>query len=79
MGVRDEGSKEEIALKGIEATEDFFRKIHMPTTMTELGIQPTEEEMELMAHKCSIASGGKKGSAKVLVEEDMLAIYKMAK
>ncbi|MBR3602857.1 MAG: iron-containing alcohol dehydrogenase [Lachnospiraceae bacterium] len=78
MGVRDEGSKEEIALKGIEATEDFFRKIHMPTTMTELGIQPTEEEMELMAHKCSIASGGKKGSAKVLVEEDMLAIYKMA-
>ena len=25
------------------------------------------------------ASGGKKGSAKVLVEEDMLAIYKMAK
>ena len=79
MGVRDEGSKEEIALKGIEATEDFFRKIHMPTTMTELGIQPTEEEMELMAHKCSIASGGKKGSAKALVEEDMLSIYRMAK
>lgn len=78
MGVRDEGSKEEIALKGIEATEDFFRKIHMPTTMTELGIHPTKEELELMAHKCSIASGGKKGSAKVLVEEDMLEIYKMA-
>ena len=78
MDVKDEGSEEEIALKGIEKTEDFFRQIHMPTTITELGIQPTEEEMELMAHKCSIASGGKKGSAKVLVEEDMLAIYKMA-
>ena len=79
MGVKEEGSKEEEALKGIEAVEDFFRKIHMPTSMTELGIKPTEEELELMAHKCSVASGGKKGSAKVLVEEDMLAIYKMAK
>lgn len=79
MGVKEEGSKEEVALKGIEAVEDFFRKIHMPTSMTELGIKPTEEELELLAHKCSIASGGKKGSAKVLVEEDMLAIYKMAR
>ena len=68
-----------MALKGIEAVEDFFRKINMPTSMTELGIKPTEEELKLMAHKCSVASGGKKGSAKVLVEEDMLAIYKMAR
>ena len=79
MGVKEEGSKEEVALKGIEAVEDFFRKINMPTSMTELGIKPTEEELKLMAHKCSVASGGKKGSAKVLVEEDMLAIYKMAR
>lgn len=79
MGVKDEDSKEEVALNGIEAVEEFFRKIHMPTSLTELGIQPTEEELELMAHKCSVASGGKKGSAKVLVEEDMLAIYKMAR
>lgn len=79
MRVADVGSQEEVALKGIEATEEFFRKIHMPTTMTELGIDPTEEELELMAYKCSVASGGKKGSAKVLMEEDMLTIYKMAK
>ena len=79
MDVKEEGSKEEVALKGIEAVEDFFRKINMPTSMTELGIEPTEEELELLAHKCSIASGGKKGAAKVLVEGDMLAIYRMAK
>ena len=79
MDVKEKGSKEEVALKGIEAVEDFFQKIHMPTSLTELGIQPTEEELELMAHKCSVASGGKKGSAKVLVEEDMLAIFKMAR
>lgn len=79
MGVKDEGSREEVALKGIEAVEEFFRTIHMPTSMKELGIEPTEEEMKLLAHKCSIASGGKKGSAKVLGEEDMFAIYKMAR
>ncbi|MBR5317868.1 MAG: iron-containing alcohol dehydrogenase [Lachnospiraceae bacterium] len=78
MDIKEEGSKEEVALKGIEAVEEFFREIHMPISMTELGIHPTKEELELMAHKCSIASGGKKGSAKILVEEDMLEIYKMA-
>ena len=40
--------------------------------------EPTEEELQLMAHKCSDAYGGKKGSAKVLLEADMLAIYRMA-
>ena len=79
MGVKDEGSKEDVALKGIEAVEKFFKDIHMPISMMELGVQSNEEEMELMAHKCSIAAGGKKGSAKVLVEEDMLAIYRMAR
>ncbi|MDO4313724.1 MAG: iron-containing alcohol dehydrogenase [Eubacteriales bacterium] len=78
MGVEEEGSDEEIALKGIEAMEDFYREIHMPTSMEELGIHPTDEQLKEMARKCSIACGGKKGSAKVLKEEDMLAIYRMA-
>lgn len=78
MEVPDEGTDEEIALKGIEALESFFREIHMPTNLRELGIQPTEEQIVEMARKCSIACGGKKGSAKVLQEEDMLAIYRMA-
>ena len=78
MGVKDEGTQEEIALKGIEAMEDFYRSIHMPTSFAELGITPTEEELQTMAHKCSVASGGAKGSARVLHEEDMLAIYRMA-
>ncbi len=37
-----------------------------------------EEKLKEMAHRCSAASGGKRGSAKVLYEEDMLAIYRMA-
>ena len=78
MGVEDNDDAEMVALKGIEKTEEFFKQIHMPISIKGLGVDPTREELELMARKCSIASGGKKGYAKVLVEEDMLAIYKMA-
>lgn len=78
MGVADEGTEEEVALKGIEAMEGFYRSIEMPTNMKELGIAPTEEQLRTMAHMCSVAAGGKKGSAKVLREEDMLEIYRMA-
>lgn len=79
MDVKDGGSQEEIALKGIEKMEDFFRKINMPTNMHELGINPTDEQIAELAHKCSVAAGGSKGAARVLYEEDMLAIYKMAR
>ena len=76
MGVEPAGSDEEIALKGIEAMEDFYRSINMPTNMRELGISPTEEELKTMAHKCSVSVGGSSGSARLLNEEDMLAIYR---
>ena len=76
MGVESAGTDEEIALKGIEAMEDFYRSINMPTNMRELGISPTEEELKDMAHKCSVSVGGASGSARVLNEEDMLAIYR---
>ncbi|MEA4853815.1 MAG: iron-containing alcohol dehydrogenase [Christensenella sp.] len=79
MGVKKGASAEETALKGIEAMEDFYREIKMPTSFAELGINPTEAEMEKMAHMCSVAVGGSNGSAMVLTEPDMLAIYKMAK
>lgn len=79
MEVTEAGSDQEIALKGIEAMETFYHDIQMPVSLRELGIDPTEEELEIMAHKCSAGTGGPKGSAKVLMEEDMLAIYKMAR
>ena len=77
-GVKEEGTDEEIAVKGIEAMEDFYRSIGMPTSLHELGIAPTEAQLREMAKRCAKAAGGKKGSAKVLYEADMLEIYKMA-
>lgn len=78
MGVPAGKDEAAVALEGIEAMEEFYRSIQMPTSFAELGITPTEEELADMAHKCSVAAGGKKGSAKVLYEADMLAIYRMA-
>jgi len=76
MGVEPAGTDEAIALKGIEATEAFFRRIHMPTNLRELGLDPTEDELKAMALKCAEGVGGAKGSARLLREEDMLAIYR---
>ena len=79
MGVENKGSDEEIALKGIEAVEDFYRQIKMPTNLRELGVNATEDDLKEMAHKCAVGVGGSMGSAKLLYEEDMLAIYKASK
>lgn len=78
MGVDDTGDMDEVALKGIERLEEFFRTIGMPTSISQLGIHPTPEQVEQLAEKFAIAAGGKKGTAKPLYKEDMLAIYKMA-
>ena len=76
MGVENKGTDEEIALAGIEAMEDFYRSINMPTNLRELGITATDEDLVTMAHKCAVGVGGGKGSAKFLKEEDMLAIFR---
>ena len=76
MGVEPVGSDEEIALRGIEAMEAFYRRINMPTNLRELGVNPTEEELATMARKCAIGKGGEGGSAMRLKEADMLSIYR---
>ncbi len=78
MGVEPAGSEEETALRGIEAMEAFLRRIRMPTSLRELGVDPGEEDLAAMARKCAVAVGGAKGSAMLLREADMLAIYKAA-
>ena len=80
MGIApNAGSDEEIALKGIEAMEDFYREIKMPTKLRELGVNATDDDLMLMAHKCAVGVNGGKGSARFLKEEDMFEIYKMSR
>ena len=67
------------ALKGIEATEAFFRSIGMPTNIPELiGRKATDEEIAVMAEKCSRWGTITIGAMEVLAQADMTAIYKLA-
>ena len=79
MGVEKADSDAETALLGIAAMEDFYREIGMPTNMRELGIEPTDEEIETMAESCMRVCKKPSGSAKKLDKDDMIAIYKAAR
>ncbi|MDE7198266.1 MAG: iron-containing alcohol dehydrogenase [Lachnospiraceae bacterium] len=79
MGITAKASDEETALAGISATEDFFRSIGMPVTLSELGISPTDEEIEKMAESITDAYGENIGSARKLSTEDFISIYQSAR
>ena len=78
MNVEPAATDEETALKGIEAMEQFYHEIGMPINMKELGIEPTDEQCREMARRGAEACGGSRGSAKVMYEEDMYKVFKMA-
>ncbi|MCD7817876.1 MAG: iron-containing alcohol dehydrogenase [Lachnospiraceae bacterium] len=67
------------ALAGIEAMEAFYRSVGMPTSLTELGIEPTDAQIEEMAEKCSFFGRRTVGVIKKLDKEDVAAIYRMAR
>ena len=79
MGVSPGGTPLETAMKGIDAMEDFFRRIRMPVTLKELGIDATDEVIDRMAASWVRAYGGKRGAARVLYEDDVRKIYRMAR
>lgn len=68
------------ALRGIEAMEAFFHSIDMPTSLTALGVSPTDAQITEMAEKCIQAVGGKAlGVVRPLSIQDVAAIYQAAK
>ena len=79
LGVKPAATDEETALLGIAAMEDFYRSIHMPTNMRELGLNVTDEQLEELADKCSATANDNLGKMKVLHRADMLAIYTAAR
>ena len=70
---------EETALAGIRAMEDFYRSIHMPTNLRELGVDATDEQLRDLARKCSFMGTRKIGSFRALDQSDMEKIYFMAR
>lgn len=80
MGVSNNfKSAENTALEGIEVMKEFYHKIGMPTSIPELiGRKASEEEIRIMAEKCSLGRTSTVGHLKELDYDDMVAIYKIA-
>lgn len=81
MGVpNDFANPEATALAGVEAIEEFYHAIGMPTSIHELiGREITDDEIKELARKCSHDDGRTIGGFKKLDRHDMEQIYIMAK
>lgn len=83
MGVQRGKDDRETAIRGIEAVEEFYRSIAMPTSIKELGVEVTDAQIEEMADKCAATALGSRGGAlgvvKPLLRDDMAAIYRAAR
>ena len=79
FGIEKIGTDEEIAIKGIEAMENFYKDIEMPISISETGINLSDKDVEILAEKCSNNGTRYIGSFKKLFKEDMAKIYSMAK
>lgn len=72
-------NEEEAAMQAIEATEEFFRYLHMPTSIGELsiGVQP-DDVLKKMALSATSNDTVKIGCFKPLDAQNMYEIYKAA-
>ena len=71
-------SIETAALFAISAWENWCHSIHMPTSLTELGIRPTDAQIEEMAEKCVYGRNGHVGFFQKLEKEDIISILHAA-
>lgn len=79
VNVEENDSDMDIARKGIEAMENHFRSVGMPTSLHELGLDLSEEECKNLAASAAKGCGGSRGAAKVLYEDDFYNIYLLAR
>lgn len=78
-GISHDGkSDEEVALAGIEKTEEFFRSLGMPVSLTQLGVQPDEEALRHLSLDATIGGTVKLTRIRPLGAEQVNEIYRMA-
>ena len=74
MGVKGEGSDEEIIRKGIKTFRRFLKKMGAPKNLKELGAEKADPK-ELA--KKAVEIPGKLGNFLPLYEKDIVKIYKL--
>jgi alcohol dehydrogenase YqhD (iron-dependent ADH family) len=75
-GIENQGEKKEIALKGIQATKDFFASIGMPVNFEQLGAKASD--IDRLLDTLEIVNKGKLGNFVPLKREDARAIFEIA-
>ena len=76
----DYDNPENTAVRGIEALEDFYRRLHMPTSLSELGLTDvTDEQIQIMANKCTGKDTVKIGGFVPLSSADIVRILTAAR
>lgn len=70
-------SPEAVALEGIERMTEFFRKIGLPVTLSEINIP--DDRFEEMADKCTDSGKKTVGNFVKLGKDDVVNIFKLAK
>ena len=78
-GISGEGkSEQETALAGIEKTEEFFRSIGMPVSLSQLGVQPGEQERMELSLDATMGDTVKLTRIRPLGAKEVSEIYQMA-
>lgn len=72
-------TEEQTALEGIDAVKDFYHRIGMPASIPELiGRRISEDEIKLMAERCSLAHTITVGNLLKLDYDRMIDVYRLA-
>ena len=78
-GISGEGkSEQETALAGIEKTEEFFRSIGMPVSLSQLGVQPGEQARMELSLDATMGDTVKLTRIRPLGAKEVNEIYQMA-
>lgn len=78
-GISGEGkSEQETALAGIEKTEEFFRSIGMPVSLSQLGVQPGKQERMELSLDATMGDTVKLTRIRPLGAKEVNEIYQMA-
>lgn len=78
-GISGEGkSEQETALAGIEKTEEFFRSIGMPVSLSQLAVQPGEQERMELSLDATMGDTVKLTRIRPLGAKEVNEIYQMA-
>lgn len=71
--------KEQVALAGIAAMEEFYHAVDMPTSIKELGVEVSDAQIDELAEKCTFFGRRTVGCVKALGKEDIIKIYEAAR